>query len=118
MAFLMIILHHHAIDLLPQTSLVPSLKPLVQTAAGTIPFLLQAFPLAATSQDKQDPVHHLSVWQSGSSNTAFPLLARQNSLDPFPQPIGNLPQRGITHSTLLAVCLVRTYNSAVGVSLC
>src|SRR5215210_538390 len=118
MAFLMIILHHHSIDLLPQTGFVPGLKPLVQAAAGTIPFLLHTFPLTATSQHKQDPVHHLSIGQCGSSNTPSPLLSRQNSLDPFPQSIRNLPQRGITHSTLLAVCLVRTYNSALGVSFC
>ena len=64
-AFLMIILHHHSIHLLPHTGFVPGLKPLVQTAAGTIPFLLQSFPLAATPQHKQDPVHHLAVRQSG-----------------------------------------------------
>ena len=118
MAFLMIILHHHSIDLLPQPGFVPALKSFMQAAAGPIPFLLQAFPLAATPQHKQDPVHHLSIWQSGSPNAAFPLFSGQNSLDPFLQPIGNLPQRGITHATLLAACLVRTYNSALRVSLC
>src|SRR5690349_15090815 len=118
MAFLMIVLHHHSIDLLPQTSFVPGLKSLVQTAAGAIPFLFQSFPLAATPQHEQDPVHYLAVRQRRPSHTAFRFLARQNSFDPFPQFIGYLPQRGITHWTLLAGCLGSTCNSASGVSFC
>src|SRR6185436_9032191 len=118
MTFLMIILRHHSIDLLPQTNFVPSLKPLVQTAAGSIPFLLQALPLTAAAQHEQDPVHHLSVRQGGTSPTARWFFWRQDPFDPFPQPIGNFPERGITHLTLLAGCLGSTYNSARGVSFC
>ena len=69
MAFLMIVLHHYAIDLLPQPSPVPGLKSLVQTAAGAIPFLFQAFPLATAPQNEQNPVHHLSIRQGRPTRT-------------------------------------------------
>ena len=51
-SLLMIILHHSSMHLLPQTSFVSRLKAGMQTAAGSIPFLLQAFPLTATTQNE------------------------------------------------------------------
>src|SRR5215213_10429916 len=104
MTFLMIVLHHYSIHVLPHSRFTPALKPGMQTTAGTKPFFSQAFPLAATPQHKQDPVHYLSVRQSRSSSAAFRFFRRQDPLDLFPLIIGDFPQRGITHLTLLADC--------------
>src|SRR5271157_34701 len=115
---LMIVLHPHSMHLLPQTSLIPLLKTGVQTATGSKPFLLQAFPLTARAQHIEDPVEHPPIWQRRSAWTAGGLFLRAQLCNPFPKAIGNFPQRGITHQTLLAGCLLITYNSASGVSFC
>jgi len=60
--FLLAVFHDQTIDFLPYTKLVSLLKTLMQTTAGSIPFLFQAFPLACAPQYEQMPC---TTWRSG-----------------------------------------------------
>lgn len=100
-SLLMISTRHHPENLLPQTRFVPGLKTGMHTAAGSKPLLLQPFLLAAAPQNEQDAVEHLSIGQRRSAPTSPGFLLRKNLLDLFPKIVGNFPERGITHGTLL-----------------
>jgi len=108
----------HAMHFLPHTRFIPLLKAGMQTAAGSIPFLLQAFPLTARAQHIQDPIQHLPVGRRWSARPANRLFLRKQLLNLFPRRIRYIPERGITDLTLLAGCLVRSSTSASGVSIC
>jgi hypothetical protein len=87
------LLDQHRPDLLEDAALDPPLEPVVDGALGAIP-LGQLLPLAAAAQAEDDRVeHHPPVGDPTSGGLPGPELP-EDGLDPPPEFVGDLPDRG------------------------